>query len=223
MPRTTTPEARSFFSVPLHYFTTMTEEDPLVQRGTEDETSNPPTTHGTTKQQQHPVIPSLVWISLNALALAASLFLAFQLTFALDDWQARPHAAGWYLVWNVGTTLLWAIEVSVRVYEFWSRNTKRWHSMTTVDSIELVVEWTFALLFAMDSIHLLIQWKVKKQDIEEDLIQVVLSVIAFGYITIATLQDYHEEHVASRGNDSYRSVGQGNEERIPNAETPLVV
>lgn len=217
-------------------------EDPLQQN--DDSSDDDPSTRSRRRslcQTRHPVIPIVVWIALNAAALAASLFLAVQLMFAVDDWHSHNTAAGWYLLWNFATTTLWVVEVSCRVYDWSLYHHRRRQTqsdeddssrstvlgtMTTVDSIELVVEWTFAVLFTIDSIKLLIKWKVRKQDIEEDLVEVVLNIIAFGYITIATLQDYHEEKLAARGsdNENYQHVGQGSDdEKIPNDETPLVV
>ena len=190
-------------------------------------------------QTRHPFIPIVIWTALNAAALAASLLLAVELIFALDDWHEKPNAAGLYLIWNFSTTLLWVVEVSFRVYDWRLHHHRRrereigssdgsflssLRNMTTVDSIELVVEWTFAMLFTIDSIKLLIKWKVKNQDIEEDLVEAVLNIIAFGYITIATLQDYHEETMAARNESDYQQLGEGNvHDRIPDAETPLVI
>jgi hypothetical protein len=153
--------------------------------------------------RQHPIAElchPLVWTLLNAVALAASLFLAWQLILALDDFDERPGAASFYLFWNFGTTFLWVVEVSFRVHDWRS---KPHHLPTTLHKLALVMEWSFAILFTIDSLKLLIKWKVRKQDIEANLVEVLLNTVAFAYITVITLQESFQKGQATVRRQSY--------------------
>ena len=136
--------------------------------------------------------------------MGASIFLAVQLLVATFDWKERPNAIAYYLIWNFGTTILWIIEVTFRAYYSW-RTISLYKAKPVLANIALVVEWTLAVFFTYDSIRLLIEWKIKKQDVEEDLFEVFLNIFGFAYITVITYREYesvrHQNYQSIADND----------------------
>lgn len=72
--------------------------------------------------------------------------------------------------------------------------------------ITLAVEWTFAVVFTIDSLKLLVKWRLRKQDIEADLIEVLLNIAAFTYITVVTIQGWYKKDKARLQRSIYEEL-----------------
>jgi hypothetical protein len=145
----------------------------------------------------------LVWTILNLIAFTASAFLAVDLVAASSAGMDRRGAAAFYLVWNFGTTILWISEVSYRAFE-WRKAARTDESSNNLNlsSVALIVEWSLAILFTFDSIHVLIKWKLRKEDIDADMVEVVLNTLGYAYLSIAMFRGYS----GSRAKDQYTPV-----------------
>jgi hypothetical protein len=137
-------------------------------------------------------IHALLWTILNLIALATSGSLLVDLVVASEDPTERPGAASFYLVWNFGTTLLWVTEVSFRALA-WRKAIRTPEVLARRRiraGIALIVEWSLAIYFTFDAIHLLRKWKLQKEDFDADTIEVFLNTAGFAYISIASYRDY---------------------------------
>lgn len=148
-------------------------------------------------------ISAVVWTILNLIAFGASAFLAIDLVVASDNVMERRGAVAFYLVWDFGTTVLWVAEVSFRALA-WRKAGRENDSVNDVNlsSIALIVEWSLAIFFTGASIRTLIKWRLKKGDINAEMIEVVLNTAAYAYISIATFRDNYE----SRTDGQYTPV-----------------
>ena len=129
-------------------------------------------------------IEPLFWCIVNLIVVVLSIILLIDLIFAVDDRNERPGAVAEYLIYNFGTSALWVVEVSLKSYDAWKN---KFH----ISSASIIAEWVLSLYFVCDSIHLLIKWKVNKKDISWNILELVLGIISYSYITVSIYRDYY--------------------------------
>jgi len=122
----------------------------------------------------------LGWAVINAVCFLASVTLLIDVFIAQADLSERPVARAAYLVWNFGTTLVWLVEVSLSV----NLSRLRW---------EHYVEIFLAAYFTVDSFHLLYKWKIRKQDIDEELWDVLINVAVYAVASERVYSIYKRE------------------------------
>mmetsp|Transcript_5870 Transcript_5870/g.12543 ORF Transcript_5870/g.12543 Transcript_5870/m.12543 type:complete len:158 (-) Transcript_5870:682-1155(-) len=130
----------------------------------------------------------LVWTIVNLVVVFVSVVLLYDISFAFEDRKERPGAVGEYLAYNFVTTVLWVVEVSLRTHQV--RINKEHKKLELADDAWIIVELLAALYFVGDSLHLVIEWKLKDEDLTEDSMDVVVGIISYSYITVATYLDY---------------------------------
>ena len=124
----------------------------------------------------------LIWCFVNLLCLLFSLETLANLLLSTQDLSERPTAKGLYLIWNFGTTLVWVTEVSLSVAFQRQNQQQRRQSLSWEKRIELLA----AIYFAWDSLHLLWKWKIKKQDLDEEIWDVCINTLVFLYAAYET-------------------------------------
>ena len=112
----------------------------------------------------------LRWAVINAICFLASVALFIDILIAEIDLSERLIARAGYLIWNFGTTVVWLSEVAPTIQ--YSYPVLKW---------EHCVETLLAVYFTVDSFHLLYKWKIKKQDIEEELWDVAINAIVYAF------------------------------------------
>lgn len=137
---------------------------------------------------------------MNWIAFIASAFLAVDLISASGNGMERKGAAAFYLVWNFGSTVLWVSEVSVESVAWMKNNNSIWttgydesRSRLNVSTTALIGELLLAIWFTIDSIRLLFKWKLKKEDIDADMVEVILTTFAYAYMSIVTSREYYSK------------------------------
>lgn len=123
------------------------------------------------------------WITVNVLCFASSAALFLVTLIAEDDSQYRIFAKQSYLFWNFSTTVVWCVEVGLRVYA--SRR-----EVKLQQRIELAV----AAYFTTDSAILLHKFKVKKEDIDVVLFEVAINTLAYLHVLRETMQECREQN-----------------------------
>mmetsp|Transcript_12914 Transcript_12914/g.31406 ORF Transcript_12914/g.31406 Transcript_12914/m.31406 type:complete len:230 (+) Transcript_12914:73-762(+) len=61
------------------------------------------------------------------------------------------------------------------------------HSSTLI-----IIELSLAVYFTMDSIKLITNWRLDREDVEADLVEVSLNVVAYGYISFLTVLELNQ-------------------------------
>jgi len=135
------------------------------------------------------------WFWINAACLAASLVLVADILVCWWDGEPelRPVAAALYLFYNVTTTLVWCFEIGWTAWEQQQTTTTRskvvddspscmrllhCHGVTWPVRIELVL----AVVFLVDSVRLLWEWRLRKDDLEANLWEALLNALAYLYV-----------------------------------------
>ena len=134
----------------------------------------------------------VVWTVINAILCVWSLLLLYQILWTSQSPTDRLYGERLYLIWNFGTTLVWCLEVgwTMRIKSQDNNDDNRnrrqdgraasaaatttWSWCPSLDCIQLLI----AIYFLLDSLHLLIKWKVKG-DIDEELFDVIISSVAY--------------------------------------------
>jgi hypothetical protein len=114
----------------------------------------------------------VTWTALNVACLVSSILLLCDIIFAQADISERSFALHSYLVWNFSTTVVWCAEIGLSFLN------------PGPPTLEQKVELGLAVVFTIDSLRLLIKWKIKHQDIEEALWDVLLNMVSYGYLLI---------------------------------------
>lgn len=141
------------------------------------------------------LIHPLAWTILNVLACLASLILTIELVYASKVREEQPVASLYYLFWSLGTTLVWEVEVSLRLFSF-CRKRRAGVPVGTVDLIVLVVEWGFAVLFAFYAFDLLLEWKhYELDDIDASFVQAGFSTIGYAIMSVITFLEYQKSKI----------------------------
>ena len=115
------------------------------------------------------------WLGVNGFCLAATLVTFVDIWIATEDLSERPTAAALYLAWNFGTTLVWCSEVGLSIANHIVGETNASLEWATK------IEFLLAIYLTLDSLHLLWKWKIKKQKLEEELIDVCINLLSFSY------------------------------------------
>ena len=141
-----------------------------------------------------PVACPGLWLIINLLCLAASLYvLAHILTTGVLDNARRTVALATasYLIWSYLTTLVWIAEIGLSVHYKLTPVGKQegerttWRELPWAERIELVL----AVIFTFNSLHLLLEWKLEGEDLDEDLLDVVLNILGYSYTTWQILSE----------------------------------
>jgi hypothetical protein len=128
----------------------------------------------------------LIWTIVNLTVLLFSVVLFVDILYAVDHGNERPVAVAEFLIYNFVTSLLWILEVALKTYE----NSKDKFHLSAATGW-MIAEWVVSLYFVCDSVHLVIQWKLNKSDLSEDLSAAVIGIISYSYLTASTFQAYY--------------------------------
>lgn len=129
----------------------------------------------------------LVWTIVNLVVLLLSIVLFVDILNAVDDRNERPIAVAEYLIYNFGTNALWILEVALNTYENWRGNSH----LSADKGYRMIAEWVVSIYYVYESISLLIEWKLNKSDLSEDLSVAVIGIISYSYLTASTFQTYY--------------------------------
>ena len=128
----------------------------------------------------------LAWTIVNLAVVLFATILFVDILRAGEDRKERPGAVAEYLVYNFGTSVLWVVEISLSFYEN-SKNQSHDHAAKKW----IVAEWIVALYFVCDSIHLLVEWKLKEKDLTGNLVDAFTGIISYSYLALSTFQAYN--------------------------------
>jgi hypothetical protein len=134
-------------------------------------------------------VPSLRptrWFVINECLLLYSLIEIAVIVMTIKDLGARPYVEGNYIIWSFLTTVVWCFESGLE--SWWSIHNILVHRRESFFSDAFVwmnvIESSAAIYFLFDTATLLFEWKVKEQDIEASLFDVVLNSVFYLYATI---------------------------------------
>mmetsp|Transcript_15864 Transcript_15864/g.18083 ORF Transcript_15864/g.18083 Transcript_15864/m.18083 type:complete len:184 (-) Transcript_15864:102-653(-) len=139
------------------------------------------------------------WIIINLSLLLYSLIISFSIVVALRENDEKPTAATLYLVWNFSTTLAWCIETGLE--SWWSYDTycniststlpgdSEFSNRTTLqiwwkEKKEEMIELVLAIYFLIGSSMILWKLNIKKENVEEELNDVAISILAYLYACV---------------------------------------
>jgi hypothetical protein len=141
----------------------------------------------------------LKWLVVNLVCWVASLVLLAHLLLSLLLWEVdhddslAPFAASLYLLWNFSTTVVWCAESGLKWLEQRVLVTTSLPTTTTTTT-PLVSGWAqalevvVALYFLVDSIHLLIKWRLQEDDLEANLLEASVASLAYLWVSVECWQ-----------------------------------
>lgn len=139
------------------------------------------------------LIPPLAWTILNVIACLSSLILTIELVIASKVREEEPVATVYYLIWRLGTTLLWEAEVTTRMFSYCRKRSAGELPFGTTELIALIIEWGFAILFAFYAFDLLLEWKHHElDDIDASFVEAGWNTFAFALISAQTFLEYRQ-------------------------------
>ena len=138
----------------------------------------------------HTLKHPLAWTIVNLTVVLLSIFLFFDIDHATDNRAERPGAVAEYLLYNFGTSVGWVLEVTPKAYESWRSN--KFGSLSNGDCWIVIAESLASLYFVGDSIRLLIQWKLHKEDLDQPLTDTILNIVSYSYLTFESFQTYRK-------------------------------
>ena len=125
-----------------------------------------------------PEVNPVGWLTVNLICLGAGLVALVDNLEATEDLSERPTATALYLVFNFGTTIVWLAEVGLSLYLLQSREEAR-----LATSGSKIIELPVATYMTANSLDLLWQWKIQKKHIEEQLFDIIISVLSYIYLS----------------------------------------
>jgi hypothetical protein len=140
----------------------------------------------------------LKWLAVNLVCWVASLVLLAHLLLSLLLWEVegdaslKPVAASLYLIWNFSTTVVWCVESGLKFLE--QQHVLAPTSRPSSSSQPLGSGWALrlevavAIYFLADSIHLLIQWRLRDDDLEANLLEASVSSLAYLWVSVECWQ-----------------------------------
>ena len=160
------------------------------------------------------------WLGINAFYFLYSLLISFYIVISLRETGERPGAFGGYLVWNFSTTIIWCLEAgleSLWIFETTGMAAQEenegdegptspwWHKLASLDYAANVVELLLAMFYVVVSSTLLWEWKIKNQNVEDSLFDVVTNLTFYFY---AMVRDFVRIHNAktTRNKEGYAQI-----------------
>ena len=131
---------------------------------------------------------------MNLTVVLFSVILFFDILTAVDHRSERPGAVAEYLIYNFGTSVLWIVEIALRVDD------------KSKDQPHVIAEWIVAVYFVCDSIDLLVKWKLTEKDLDGDLVEAFVGIISYSYMAYETFEPYYK----SKSEYEQISVGPSN-------------
>lgn len=120
-----------------------------------------------------PQVRPHLWLKVNGFVFLYSLVILFINTFGTDDSRGVEISEASYLYYTWITTLIWAAFVGLELsYEHWQ--THSW---------ERRIEFFIAVVFAGISLHELLEWRLKDQNVVEMEFDLFMNTVAYFYQT----------------------------------------
>ena len=148
------------------------------------------------------------WNAINAFVFLWSFLLSIELgssnkISALE----RLEDVRYYLVWNFGTTLIWASEVTLNCLA--AKSSSQHSSSWPKENVQLLIELILALYFTGDSIYMLRKWKQQGEDLDGQLVDTVLNSLAYLYLLLKdrdVLWGNKQVSSAARSREDYEMI-----------------
>ena len=148
------------------------------------------------------------WNAVNAFVFLWSFLLSIELSSSHKiSALERLEDVRYYLVWNFGTTLIWASEVALNCLAGSSQQRSR--SSWAKENVQLLIELVLALYFTGDSIYMFRKWKQQGEDLDGQLVDTVLNSLAYLYLLLKdreVLWGSHKNASAGRSREGYEMI-----------------
>lgn len=117
------------------------------------------------------------WLVINCALFIWSLVLVFEI--AVDSTLHPLERTQLYLLWNFGSTFCWCTEVVLSALAHAQESNK--NDVPIENSWATILELALAIYFTTDSIHLFRKWKRGDKDIQGELLDSTVNMIAYCY------------------------------------------
>lgn len=115
-----------------------------------------------------------LWTIINGVLFLWSAVLVYEIV-ATEGPLERPYGEHLYLIWNFGSTVMWCCEIGLHVWYHYPL-------FSWLDGLQLVV----AFYFLFDSILLFARWANPEKEIDDELVDVGITSLAYLAILIYT-------------------------------------
>ncbi len=125
----------------------------------------------------------ILWTWINLICLVWSTLLLIEILFTLSPLD-RLEGTRCYLVYNLGTTLVWIAEVGLTLF-YLQGHTQIQHilrlNLHTKEDYEAFVELVLAIIFLGESVKIFWVWSKVDEDVDAHLFDAILNIFGYCY------------------------------------------
>ena len=116
------------------------------------------------------------WTYVNAILCIWSVVLVYMILVTAEGVVERRFGEQLYLIWNFATTAVWCLEIGLTV----------WYHYPQISTWSERIQLAVAVYFLFDSIQLFRKWLNPEKDIDEELLDVLISSFSYLWVLVET-------------------------------------